>query len=130
MDSPLSNALANPFCSTWTDGGRKLHEPLALSTAYEPRPKTIAKKRKLLGQATAALSGHIAAHNLRFLRVQLQPALPKPLLQRGLELVCFGLTVAVHHGIVSIAGERQRWKMPFHPFIKYNDPVEGRMRTY
>jgi hypothetical protein len=29
------------------------------------------------------------------------------------------LTVAVHHSIVSVAGERQRWELPFHPFIKH-----------
>ncbi len=69
MESPSSDALANPFRGVRTDGRRKADKPFALSATHPSRPKAVAEKHKLLGEAAVALFGYIATHNLCFLRV-------------------------------------------------------------
>jgi hypothetical protein len=74
------------------------------------------RKRHLLEDAAPVAV--LAVHDLGLVRVQLQPDLTQPLLQRSQHLACLRPGDAVDHRIVGVALERNRRELPSQPQVE------------
>jgi hypothetical protein len=74
MEPPAPNLLPDLLGRTGTDGGRKAHKHLPLSTTDQARSEAIAQEVKLLGNLSVLLFTDVTTNDLGLVRMKLELA--------------------------------------------------------
>src|SRR5262249_19335230 len=115
---PSAHRLSHRPQRLTTDAGRKVHvDPPVLVDRF-PRPKRVAEKRELDGWMCALSIDVLAAHNPRFLRMQLESARSEPLAELSHHQPSLHLAFAVNHAVVRVATK------PYAPHLTAQPRVE------
>src|SRR3954470_23703810 len=118
MQAPPAHALPHPLAGGLADRWDEADKAFAGAVLRQSRPEREAEKVEGPNRIGSDAIGIFAVDDPGLLRVQLQMALRKPLLQRLMQLERLCLAPTMADGVIGVAFKRDVRELPVHPAIE------------
>src|SRR3954449_8666158 len=118
MQAPPAHASTHSYTGGLADRWNEADKAFAVTVLRQSRPECEAEKVEGPNRVLSSAIGIFAVNDLGLLRVQLQTAFRKPLLQRLMQFKRLCLAPTMADGVIGVAFDRDVREFPVHPTIK------------